>query len=321
MSRRPLCTKPGSRQRVHDAAGCSGGARGRSASRRPLRVRRPDEVEQVRTLGLIELESAAHAIEHVIGDAARVAALEPRVVLGADAGEQGDLLAPKACDPAMSTVGRQARALGRELRPPRGQKFADLFWVTHRGHRTPIQGGLGGTPSTPIARAFLAVMGRWLDGADMTNDEHRPEGALMPDRKVWFITGAGRGLGADIARAALGAGNAVIATGRDPGRSSDGARRCRGTSSSSRSTSRSPSRPMPPSGRRGSLRPHRCSRQQCRQLLCRVFRGTLAAADGSAARDQPGRSHERDPCILARNAKAESGPHHLDLIDRRPRRL
>ncbi len=39
----------------------------------------------------------------------------------------------------------------------------------------------------------------------------------MPDRKVWFITGAGRGLGADIARAALGAGNAVIATGRNPG--------------------------------------------------------------------------------------------------------
>jgi NAD(P)-dependent dehydrogenase (short-subunit alcohol dehydrogenase family) len=34
--------------------------------------------------------------------------------------------------------------------------------------------------------------------------------------KVWFITGAGRGLGADIARAALAAGNAVVATGRDP---------------------------------------------------------------------------------------------------------
>ena len=38
----------------------------------------------------------------------------------------------------------------------------------------------------------------------------------MPDRKVWFITGAGRGLGADIARAALTGGNAVVATGRNP---------------------------------------------------------------------------------------------------------
>ncbi len=40
----------------------------------------------------------------------------------------------------------------------------------------------------------------------------------MTDKKVWLITGAGRGLGADIARAALAAGHSVVATGRDPGR-------------------------------------------------------------------------------------------------------
>jgi len=34
--------------------------------------------------------------------------------------------------------------------------------------------------------------------------------------KVWFITGAGRGLGVDIARAALAAGHKVVAAGRDP---------------------------------------------------------------------------------------------------------
>lgn len=33
---------------------------------------------------------------------------------------------------------------------------------------------------------------------------------------VWFITGAGRGLGLDIAKAALAAGHRVVATGRDP---------------------------------------------------------------------------------------------------------
>lgn len=38
----------------------------------------------------------------------------------------------------------------------------------------------------------------------------------MTDRQVWFITGAGRGLGVDIAKAALAAGHAVVATGRDP---------------------------------------------------------------------------------------------------------
>jgi NAD(P)-dependent dehydrogenase (short-subunit alcohol dehydrogenase family) len=40
----------------------------------------------------------------------------------------------------------------------------------------------------------------------------------MTDKKVWVITGAGRGLGVDIAKAALGAGHAVVAAGRDVAR-------------------------------------------------------------------------------------------------------
>ena len=35
------------------------------------------------------------------------------------------------------------------------------------------------------------------------------------DKKVWFVTGAGRGMGVDFAMAALAAGYAVVATGRD----------------------------------------------------------------------------------------------------------
>jgi NAD(P)-dependent dehydrogenase (short-subunit alcohol dehydrogenase family) len=38
----------------------------------------------------------------------------------------------------------------------------------------------------------------------------------MTNPKTWLITGAGRGMGADIARAALAAGQNVVATGRDP---------------------------------------------------------------------------------------------------------
>jgi NAD(P)-dependent dehydrogenase (short-subunit alcohol dehydrogenase family) len=38
----------------------------------------------------------------------------------------------------------------------------------------------------------------------------------MTEKKIWFITGAGRGLGLDIAKSALLAGHAVVATGRDP---------------------------------------------------------------------------------------------------------
>src|SRR6185295_232877 len=37
----------------------------------------------------------------------------------------------------------------------------------------------------------------------------------MSRKKIWFITGAGRGMGLDFAKAALAAGHAVVASGRD----------------------------------------------------------------------------------------------------------
>jgi NAD(P)-dependent dehydrogenase (short-subunit alcohol dehydrogenase family) len=37
----------------------------------------------------------------------------------------------------------------------------------------------------------------------------------MSSKKVWFITGAGRGMGVDFAKAALAAGHAVVASGRE----------------------------------------------------------------------------------------------------------
>jgi NAD(P)-dependent dehydrogenase (short-subunit alcohol dehydrogenase family) len=37
----------------------------------------------------------------------------------------------------------------------------------------------------------------------------------MTDKNVWFVTGAGRGMGVDIVKAALAAGHVVVATGRD----------------------------------------------------------------------------------------------------------
>jgi NAD(P)-dependent dehydrogenase (short-subunit alcohol dehydrogenase family) len=43
----------------------------------------------------------------------------------------------------------------------------------------------------------------------------------MIDKKVWCITGAGRGMGADFAKAVLAAGHALVATGRDAGRLAD----------------------------------------------------------------------------------------------------
>ncbi|MDT3446825.1 SDR family oxidoreductase [Pseudofrankia sp. BMG5.37] len=42
--------------------------------------------------------------------------------------------------------------------------------------------------------------------------------AEKSEKRVWLVTGAGRGMGVDIAQAALAAGYAVVATGRNPGR-------------------------------------------------------------------------------------------------------
>jgi len=39
---------------------------------------------------------------------------------------------------------------------------------------------------------------------------------MTTEKRVWLVTGAGRGMGVDIARAALAAGHAVVATGRNP---------------------------------------------------------------------------------------------------------
>ena len=41
------------------------------------------------------------------------------------------------------------------------------------------------------------------------------KGDVVSNRKIWLITGAGRGMGVDFAKAALAAGHAVVASGRD----------------------------------------------------------------------------------------------------------
>ena len=42
-------------------------------------------------------------------------------------------------------------------------------------------------------------------------------GVMPTEKKTWIITGAGRGMGVDIAKAALAVGHNVVATGRNPG--------------------------------------------------------------------------------------------------------
>jgi NAD(P)-dependent dehydrogenase (short-subunit alcohol dehydrogenase family) len=66
-------------------------------------------------------------------------------------------------------------------------------------------------------RPFTGINGpRGTANTRSSQPDH--EGVAMPDEKVIVITGAARGMGADIARAALAAGHRVAATARDAGK-------------------------------------------------------------------------------------------------------
>src|ERR1043166_4035077 len=67
---------------------------------------------------------------------------------------------------------------------------------------------------------FFPLLGRArhrYDWPRSTSANTDPGGTMTRKvaKKVWFITGAGRGMGVDFATAALAAGHAVVATGRD----------------------------------------------------------------------------------------------------------
>src|SRR3954452_24670597 len=64
-----------------------------------------------------------------------------------------------------------------------------------------------------VASGWFGCPGRRNHAVGWSQQE---ECTRMSEKKVWFIAGAGRGLGADIASAALAAGHAVVATARNP---------------------------------------------------------------------------------------------------------
>jgi hypothetical protein len=77
------------------------------------------EVEQVGTLGLVELTRPGECLQHRLRDAGGLAALELRVVRDADAGEKGDLFAAKSRDSAWAVaVAGGAGLLRRDLPAP-----------------------------------------------------------------------------------------------------------------------------------------------------------------------------------------------------------
>src|SRR4051812_16873013 len=75
---------------------------------------RTGEVEQVGVLGLVELQRAGDRVQDVLGHAADVALLEPRVPVRADASEHSDLFASQARDAAAAAACGQTDLLGSE---------------------------------------------------------------------------------------------------------------------------------------------------------------------------------------------------------------
>ena len=114
-------------QALHDRADAR---LGRPRAPRRDRARGARQIEEVRALGVVELQRPGQRFEHELGDAADLAALQAPVVVGADAGQRRDLLAAQAGHPPLA-VARQAGLLGRDLRPSAGEELGDVIGGVH----------------------------------------------------------------------------------------------------------------------------------------------------------------------------------------------
>jgi hypothetical protein len=110
----------------------------------------------VRVLRLVELERPADGLEDIVRHATRIAALEARVGLGADAGEQGDLLARQPLDAAGPSVGGQSGTLRREPRAAGGEELADLWSLCMAPSRYAPESNRGRYWQYPLGRAVMA---------------------------------------------------------------------------------------------------------------------------------------------------------------------
>ena len=155
----------------------------------------------MQTFGIVEAQCARDGVQHAVGRAVDVAALKLGVVVRAHAGEIRDLLATQPWHPSNVAVEHvEPGLLGRHPRPARHQELPDLAPAIHAleasSRARHIWRGLRGAHSTPLRATGGST------GQAMT--------------KTWLITGAGRGMGVEFARAALAAGHNVVATGRNP---------------------------------------------------------------------------------------------------------
>ena len=136
----------------------------------------------------------------------------------------------------------------------------------------------------------------------------------MADSRVWLITGAGRGMGVDLAQAALAAGYRAVATARDAAQVSS--RRWRRLPICSPSLRHLPRRRLDRLGGGCCDQPglgllHRRAREQRGELPARILRGDQSGAVPCADGDELLRSLDRHPVGPADHARLRSG-HIVD---------
>ena len=172
--------------------------------------------------------------------------------------------------------------------------------------------------STPLRRLCPAVVNRCCLGAgEIGNPVATLEEPNMSEKKVVLVTGAGRGMGVDIARAALDAGHRVVATARN----ADRVTQALGSSDDLLAVSLDVTDPAERAGRgrrrRGAVRPDRRAGQQRRQLLRRVLRGDHPRRLPRPGRDEPVRPAERHPRRAAGDARPALRARRDDQLHRR----
>src|SRR6478735_6603135 len=149
MSRRPLSTKAGAPVR-ESRMRCAGGA---------------EQVLQVRSLRLVELQGVGKAVDDAVGDAGGVATLELRHVLRRDPGQAGDLGAAQPRHPtAVPAVHGKPGLLGTDPGAAGGEELtdlganvaADVAVVVPLCHALDCTGGweLAGVPVSTLSRGL-----------------------------------------------------------------------------------------------------------------------------------------------------------------------
>ena len=102
------------------------------------------------SLGIVELQGAGERLEHTLGRAGQVPALDPDVVVDRDTGQQRHLFPPQPLHPAVAAVHGQAGLLRGQACTPGAEELLDLGSVVHAAKVTDRRREEGGTGITWI---------------------------------------------------------------------------------------------------------------------------------------------------------------------------